>query len=459
MLSQNLRFRNGGSGLGVVISYWICFRLWLATGLVSFRGWPATEKGGTVGFFLSTCEPCGPPTFSKREACDWWSLWFCFWIEATLQSMRKASVSSIYCTVGHYKNLREVVFANRGVMLASVNTRRAPNAFNLIRQAEVLAKAGHGTADQQFEVRWVWWCFWKKNSNCGSTLFSPTHGVGAGLVKREFNLQGVLCGQEWGPCGCQLTNTDAQGGSTSFESGSLQARDEELHHSRPHREGCLQRWFFIRPSLSRSMATGANEWSGHVAGDLSANKFKFIPKLQRIDFGCIQRSHWRLHSALSFLCVNDSWFRWSFFCSDSVRIGMHRRLLCENHTLTRMRLGCISHAACSFTTWRCSSDGHPLVSSHPWKRSSWSSSWWESWIRIWRLRLRKRFRLGTPAILEFSGHDDCWNKHLRFEFHARRCFAGSCFGGWLSAAAPQCKTHSNRQSCIHYIFSNLCSIF
>lgn len=62
-------------------------------------------------------------------------------------------MSSIYCTVGQYRNLREVVFANRGVTLASVNTRRAPNAFNLIRQADVLSRAGHGTAAQQFEAR------------------------------------------------------------------------------------------------------------------------------------------------------------------------------------------------------------------------------------------------------------------------------------------------------------------
>jgi len=63
----------------------------------------------------------------------------------------KVSVATIFCVVGNYQNLRQAVFANRGIALASSKTRHPPNAFNLIRQAEVLSRAGHGGASQQFE--------------------------------------------------------------------------------------------------------------------------------------------------------------------------------------------------------------------------------------------------------------------------------------------------------------------
>lgn len=41
--------------------------------------------------------------------------------------------------------------ANRGITMAASATRRAPNAFNLIRQVEVLQRAGHGSVTQQFK--------------------------------------------------------------------------------------------------------------------------------------------------------------------------------------------------------------------------------------------------------------------------------------------------------------------
>ena len=60
-------------------------------------------------------------------------------------------MSTIYCVVGHYSNLRDAIYENRGITLSASATQRAPNAFNLIRQAAVLSRAGHGNAGQQFQ--------------------------------------------------------------------------------------------------------------------------------------------------------------------------------------------------------------------------------------------------------------------------------------------------------------------
>ncbi|CAJ1371839.1 unnamed protein product [Effrenium voratum] len=63
----------------------------------------------------------------------------------------KASMSTIYGSVGRYGSVRDQVFANRGVTLASSSTRRAPNCFNFLRQAEVLERSG---AASDFTEEW-----------------------------------------------------------------------------------------------------------------------------------------------------------------------------------------------------------------------------------------------------------------------------------------------------------------
>ena len=61
------------------------------------------------------------------------------------------SVGTIFCVVGGYASVREAVNANRGITTSSTAMRRSPNAFNLIRQVEVLHRAGYGSATQQFQ--------------------------------------------------------------------------------------------------------------------------------------------------------------------------------------------------------------------------------------------------------------------------------------------------------------------
>ena len=63
----------------------------------------------------------------------------------------EASSRTIHAVVGSYRSIRDQVMANRGLTLQSTSTRRAPNCFNFLRQVEVLSRAGHGTAKQQFE--------------------------------------------------------------------------------------------------------------------------------------------------------------------------------------------------------------------------------------------------------------------------------------------------------------------
>lgn len=60
-------------------------------------------------------------------------------------------MSTIYAVVGKYTNLQQAVYENRGITMSTAATRRLPNAFNLIRQAEVLARSGYGSASQQFQ--------------------------------------------------------------------------------------------------------------------------------------------------------------------------------------------------------------------------------------------------------------------------------------------------------------------
>ena len=65
--------------------------------------------------------------------------------------LRKAG--TIHATV-HGGSLREQCLENRRITLAATSTRKAPNAFHFLRQAEILAKLGHGNAQQQFEDAW-----------------------------------------------------------------------------------------------------------------------------------------------------------------------------------------------------------------------------------------------------------------------------------------------------------------
>ena len=61
----------------------------------------------------------------------------------------QVSVCAIYCVVANYPSIKEAVWANRGITMTSTSTRKSPNAFNLLRQVEVLQRAGHGNAHQQ----------------------------------------------------------------------------------------------------------------------------------------------------------------------------------------------------------------------------------------------------------------------------------------------------------------------
>ena len=65
--------------------------------------------------------------------------------------LRKAG--TIHATV-HGGSLREQCLANRSITLSATSTRKAPNAFHFLRQAEILTKLGHGSAQQQFEDAW-----------------------------------------------------------------------------------------------------------------------------------------------------------------------------------------------------------------------------------------------------------------------------------------------------------------
>ena len=62
------------------------------------------------------------------------------------------SARTIYCTATSYASERDQVFANRGMTMASAATRKSPHVFQFLRQVEVLTRAGHGGAAQQFEV-------------------------------------------------------------------------------------------------------------------------------------------------------------------------------------------------------------------------------------------------------------------------------------------------------------------
>ncbi len=64
---------------------------------------------------------------------------------------KQASARTIYATVGTYRSTREQVWANRAVTMAST-IRRSPNAFHFLRQCSVLARAGMGDSQAQFEV-------------------------------------------------------------------------------------------------------------------------------------------------------------------------------------------------------------------------------------------------------------------------------------------------------------------
>ena len=68
-----------------------------------------------------------------------------------LQFCAQVSCKTIFATMGAYQSPREQVFANRGITLSSVGTRKAPNAFTFLREVEALSRAGHGGASQQFD--------------------------------------------------------------------------------------------------------------------------------------------------------------------------------------------------------------------------------------------------------------------------------------------------------------------
>lgn len=51
-----------------------------------------------------------------------------------------------------YDNVTAMVKACRGATMMA-NTRKPPNAFHFLRQAEVLSKAGQGSAEVQFQAR------------------------------------------------------------------------------------------------------------------------------------------------------------------------------------------------------------------------------------------------------------------------------------------------------------------
>lgn len=48
----------------------------------------------------------------------------------------------IYCVVGTYSTISEVVKCHRSVTAESTSTRRSANCFNFLRQLQVLSKSG-----------------------------------------------------------------------------------------------------------------------------------------------------------------------------------------------------------------------------------------------------------------------------------------------------------------------------
>lgn len=66
----------------------------------------------------------------------------------------QTSARTICCVVGQFGTIKEQVFAHRGITLSSTSTRRAPNAFHLMRQADILQRCGQGNSEQQLKDVW-----------------------------------------------------------------------------------------------------------------------------------------------------------------------------------------------------------------------------------------------------------------------------------------------------------------
>ena len=79
---------------------------------------------------------------------------FNLFLIVVMMVLKQASARTIYATVGTYRSTREQVFANRAVTMAST-VRRSPNAFHFLRQCSVLARAGMGDSQAQFDVSWT----------------------------------------------------------------------------------------------------------------------------------------------------------------------------------------------------------------------------------------------------------------------------------------------------------------
>ena len=70
----------------------------------------------------------------------------------------QASVGTVHCAVQNYASIKDVIYASRGFTMAAM-TRKPPHAFNFLRQAEVLAKAGTSIANQ-FQDQGLLSTFW-----------------------------------------------------------------------------------------------------------------------------------------------------------------------------------------------------------------------------------------------------------------------------------------------------------
>ena len=106
---------------------------------------------------------------------------------AVISVALEGTFASIHASFGSFKDVKSKVLASRGqrsenlaltpiiveillsgVTLAAANTRKAPNAFNYLRQIGILNRAGAGSVQTQLEA--VWFCVLKHLGVYADTL-------------------------------------------------------------------------------------------------------------------------------------------------------------------------------------------------------------------------------------------------------------------------------------------------
>lgn len=74
----------------------------------------------------------------SRQILFWVASFKCFLLRVDLQD----TLRTVHGVVGKFSNMQDVVNNHRHVTMASTGTRRSAHCFNLLRQIEVLSKAG-----------------------------------------------------------------------------------------------------------------------------------------------------------------------------------------------------------------------------------------------------------------------------------------------------------------------------